>query len=198
MGMTFDLISDKALKQFLKDAEKSHSTFACHICKKDVLTYPYAGILRLEDGSSDDDISEVCESCIKEETLTRNYSADYIKKISNYIDSLNLDKSETELLNKNLIEKYNRTPKIPLFMQFEDRPLCCKGITEFTGYPKNYRELGLMIRQSYYWYEEVAPHPISEKEIQNEDGENSSDILIDFSKFECSKCKSKYYTFQPT
>ena len=84
MGKIFELISDEALDQFHRDEEKSNFSFDCHICNKDVFTYPYNGKLKLRNGTIDDDFSQVCENCIRKGILDRNYSDDYREKISRF------------------------------------------------------------------------------------------------------------------
>mgnify|MGYP000651619440 CR=1 FL=1 len=114
-----------------------------------------------------------------------------------YLDSLNLPPNNK--LKKKLIKTHNITPKIPLFSYYEDRPFCCKGITEFTGYPNNYRELRSIVKGYSYWQDKVTISPFKENEFGDGDknGESFDDIFISFSKFECKSCKSKYYIFQP-
>ena len=136
MGKIFELISDKSL-------EKLDDYYVeCHVCNNNSLDlYQFQGEIKLEKGEIDDEIYAVCAKCIKTKKLKHINDYEYIEVINNYLKSKDLSIDFYSELREKLISKYQQTPDIPLFTQYEDRPLCCNDITEFIGQPENEDEL---------------------------------------------------------
>ncbi|MCH5718784.1 hypothetical protein [Niabella hibiscisoli] len=93
-----------------------------------------------------------------------------------------------------LISKSRKTPDIPMFLQRVDRPLCCKDITEFTGYPANDDELYLVGDQDIYWEEGVK----GRASMYDFRVHGSPESLREIARFTCRHCSKKYFTFQFT
>lgn len=187
MGKLFELIADKALEKL------DHYYKGCHVCNKNGLDlYKYHGKYQLENGEVDDELYSVCSECILTKKLSHKCDFEYIKIIGNYISTLNLTVPEQQQTRELLIEKFQRTPDIPRFMQHEDRPLCCKDITEFVGYPTTDEELYQTTETNIYWERAITPRPAHYDFRKNGRPENFSDVAI----FRCSHCERKYFTFQ--
>lgn len=189
MGLLFELIADKALEQ--PDAYYDE----CHVCHRtDIALYPYQGKCRFENGETDDDIYVACRDCILTENLSHSCDFEYIRTIEHYIVRSGLPVEEQELQKKVLIEKYQRTPAVPVFMQYEDRPLCCNDITEFTGHPADQEELYTMTANARYWEKEVK----GIKEQYDFRKQGNPESFRDVASFKCRHCDQQYITFQFT
>jgi uncharacterized protein CbrC (UPF0167 family) len=185
MGKVFVYIADHALEAI---EGNNHS---CHVCNRtDVDIYPYFAELHREDGSVDDDISEVCETCIKTQNLSKGEA--YLDIIDAYL--LTLPALERDTRRQQLMEAYRRTPNLPMFMQYEDRPLCCADLTEFIGYPKNNTELYAAMEKSIYWEKKVTQKP-ADYDFRKYGNPES---LEDVARFRCLHCGLEYVTFQFT
>lgn len=192
MGAVFELIADEALEK-LDDYYTE-----CHVCDAvGVDLYQYQGRQYDADGNpldESEDAYAACAQCIMAGRLTHICDFQYIETIEKYVAGLPLADDEQVALVERLISKYQRTPDIPGFMQYEDRPLCCGDITEFTGHPHDYDELLAMCDACQYW----------------EDGSASGNESVDFRKdgppesfsdvagFKCRHCGQRYFTFQFT
>ena len=99
------------------------------------------------------------------------------------------DLGETKLA---LIRKYQKTPDIPLFIQYHDWPLCCKDITEFIGYPASEEELYTIGEHCIYWEKQISGKKIDFRKIGNPES------FKEVSKFQCLHCRGLYFTFQFT
>ncbi|MDN3691278.1 CbrC family protein [Chryseobacterium tructae] len=189
MGKLFELINDHAL-------EKLDEYYTeCNVCgKTEVDLYPYQGQVTLENGEIDDDIYASCYECLQTKTMTHACDFFYEETIEKYVNSLKLPHNRTIELKSVLIEKYNRTPDIPIFMQRADQPLCCENITEFIGYPKNDNELYEASENLIYWEEGLK----EKSEYYDFRTYGSPESLREIATFQCSHCGKKYFTFQFT
>ena len=192
MGKIFELISDITL-------EKSGEYYTeCHVCdRKDTDLYAYQGTVYDENGNALDDSYDsyaVCADCILAGRVTHTCDFVYIKTIDRYLESSGLATEKKPLMRTCLIDKYQRTPDIPIFMQYEDRPLCCNDITEFIGYPVNDKEFSEISEQYTYWEKEVK----SEYEGYDFRKYGSPESYRNVAVFKCRCCGKFYYTFQST
>ena len=203
MGKLFELISDKALENALKQEKSLNKALGysdlteCDVCGKFVAdTFPYNGTQYDDDGNaldSDYDPSNACADCILAGKVTHICDWKYIETIGNYLDTQNLSAEEKEIKTERLIEKYQRTPDIPIFMQYHDIPLCCGDITEFIGHPESNEEL-YEISDYNYWEKGLK----SKSEYENFRKYGKPESYIDVAAFQCSHCGKKYFTFQFT
>ncbi|SHF70376.1 hypothetical protein [Pedobacter caeni] len=189
MGQLFELIADHALEK-LDDYYDE-----CHVCDQTAVDlYRYQGKLHLENGEIDDDIYAVCTDCLLTKKLTHSCDFDYIRTITNYLATSSLSIEEQESMRQILIEKYQKTPDVPLFMQYVDRPLCCNDITMFTGHPTDKAELYRMTENVIYW----------EKQIKEKSGgynfreSGNPESFREVASFQCRHCGRNYFTFQFT
>ncbi|MDR2918057.1 MAG: CbrC family protein [Tannerella sp.] len=192
MGKVFELISDNALKK-LDDYYTE-----CHVCEReDVDLYTYQGTVYDENGNALDDSWDsyaVCADCILAGRVTHICDFEYIKTIDHYLEMSNLTIEKKSLTRERLINKYQRTPDIPIFMQHEDRPLCCNDITEFIGHPKNDEELFAISEQNNYWEQGIKP----KRESADFRKWGRPESYRDVATFQCRHCRKKYFTFQFT
>ena len=189
MGQIFELIADNALKKLDSYYDE------CHVCNKtNVDLYEYQGKLLLENGEIDDDIYAVCTDCILTEKLTHTCDFEYIEIIDNYLSAKNLTQDEVKSIRTLLLKKYQKTPNIPVFMQYEDRPLCCNDITEFVGHPNNEQELYEMTENVIYWEKKIK----EKSSLYDFRKVGNPESFRDVASFKCSHCDEKYFTFQFT
>lgn len=189
MGQLFELISDEAIEKLDEDYTE------CHVCQKTGIdVYPYQGKVILDDGTVDDDIYAVCGDCLKTKSLVHSCDFLYIETIEKYLTSQSLTEGQKSEVKKILIRKYNQTPDIPLFLQRPDQPLCCKDITEFTGYPGNNEELYEISENNLYWEEGIK----EKSEYYNFRKYGSPESFREVASFQCRHCGKKYFTFQFT
>ncbi len=189
MGKLFELIADHALKKLDEDDDE------CHVCgKTHIDLYPYQGKLTFENGKVDDDIYAACAGCLLTKALSHNCDFEYIKTIDKYLATSNLNTEQQQIRKIQLIEKYQKTPDIPLFMQYQDRPLCCNDITEFSGHPVNKEELYKMTENTIYWEKEIK----EKSELYDFRKVGNPESLNDVSSFKCLHCNRQFFTFQFT
>jgi hypothetical protein len=183
MGQIFDLIADSALVK-LDDYYTE-----CHVCERaDVDLYHYDGKLHNANEETED-VYAVCAECIKTAALTHTAGFEYLRTIDHYLE--NISESKDQLQNE-LVQKYQHTPNIPIFMQYEDRPLCCNAITEFTGHPHDKEELYKISEIYIYWEKEIKSKPALYNFRQYGEPESYNDIAA----FNCPNCGSNYFVFQ--
>jgi len=187
MGQLFELIADEALEK-LDEYYKQ-----CHVCSASAVDlFVYHGRLHLENGAVEDDIYAVCANCIVTKKLSHAGDSEFMKSIENYFAASNLTLEERQSRIQLLIEKYQKTPNIPSFMQGEDRPLCCNDIAEFVGYPRDKESLYQITENAIYW-----EHQIKEKrERYNFRKYGLPESFKEVASFRCSHCGTLYYTFQ--
>jgi uncharacterized protein CbrC (UPF0167 family) len=189
MGQLFELIADYALKK-LDDYYNE-----CHVCNRTNLDlYQYQGKWKREDGQIDDDIYAVCADCIHTKDLSHGCDSEYIKTIEKYLITSSLTIDEQELKKNELIEKYQKTPDVPTFLQYEDRPLCCSDITEFIGHPTDKEELYKMTENVIYWEKQIKEKSKSYDFRKFGNPESFNDVA----SFKCKHCGKQYFTFQFT
>ena len=188
MGQLFELIADDALIKLDEEEE-------CHVChKRDIDLYHYQGRRQLENGHIDDDIYAACADCILTKNLSHSGDVEYIRTIENYIATSNLSPHEQAMKITSLIATYQKTPGIPRFMQYEDRPLCCYNITEFIGHPINNEELYKIADHNIYWEKQVR----EKSRLYDFRKYGSPESLKDVASFKCKHCSRQYFTFQFT
>lgn len=189
MGQIFELIADNALNTL--DSYNNE----CHVCNKtDINLYEYQGKLLPENGEIDDDIYAVCTDCILTKKLTHTCDFEYIATIDKYLAAKNLAQNELKSIRTLLIKKYQETPNIPRFIQYEDRPLCCNNITEFVGHPNNEKDLYEMNENVIYWEKKIKEKSSLYDFRKLGNPESFRDVAL----FKCSQCDEKYFTFQFT
>jgi len=189
MGQPFELIADNALEKLGEHYNE------CHICEKsDCDLYQYQGQWQKESGEIDDDIYAICSNCILTKNLAHICDFEYIEIIEEYLAKTNLTAEERELRKKSLTSKYQKTPNIPTFMQYEDRPLCCNDITEFIGHPTNKEELYRMTENVLYWEKQIK----EKSEFYDFRKYGNPESYSDVASFKCKHCENKYFTFQFT
>lgn len=188
MGKLFELIADNAL-------EKLDEYYTeCHVCgRTDVDLYQYQGEYQPENGEIDEDIYAAFAECILTKKLSHISASEYIETVKDYLSNARISAEERLQLEEKLIEKYQKTPDVPVFLQYDDRPLCCDDITEFTGYPKNEEELFEKTKNSVYWERKEFD---SNKYDFKKSG--SPESLSDVATFKCSRCGRNFFTFQFT
>jgi Uncharacterised protein family (UPF0167) len=150
--------------------------------------------LKLENGEIDDDIYAVCADCILTKKLSHIDDFEYIKTIENYFTSSNLTFDKQQVRKNLLIEKYQKTPNVPTFMQYEDRPLCCNDITEFVGHPTDKDELYKMTENVIYWGKKIK----EKSELYDFRKYGNPESFNDVASFRCRQCNKQYFTFQFT
>ena len=183
MGKLFDLIADKAL------AKLDDYYTECHVCDKaGIDLYHYDGKVHNANGETED-VYAVCAECIKTAALTHTAGFEYLKTIDHYL--VNIGESKEQLRNE-LVQKYQHTPDIPIFMQYEDRPLCCNAITEFSGHPHDKEELYKISDMYIYWEKGIKKTPAIYNFRQYGEPESYRDIAT----FNCTTCGSNYFVFQ--
>ncbi|MBE9597941.1 hypothetical protein [Pedobacter sp. MC2016-24] len=188
MGQIFELIADQALETL-----DSYYT-ECHICERENLDlYTYQGKYVMKNGEIDDDLYALCEECIKNKGVSHICDFQYIKTIEGYLESENLGENEKEILKQQLTDKYQKTPDIPIFLQYTDRPLCCKDITEFKGYPQDNPDLYQKTDSFIYWEKKTIA---STPEAYNFKNTGPPESLREVATFHCKHCNKNYFTFQ--
>ena len=190
MGQLFSLIADAALLP-LDAADYAE----CHVCgRADAPLYPYQGTLHRPNGPPDDDIYAACHACLLTQPLTHTADFEYIRIIDRYLTAQPLPATEQAAARAALVAAYQRTPDQPLFMQHEDRPLCCHAITEYTGFPADAAALLSLAATRTYW-EKEARGPADHPDFRcSGPPESWSDVAL----FCCCRCERAYYTFQFT
>lgn len=189
MGQLFELISDNALEK--QDADYTE----CHVCQNTGIDlYPYQGKVILDDGTVDDDIYAVCKTCLKSKPLAHTCDFLYTETVEKYLSTQSLTEPQRLELKKRLVEKYNRTPDIPIWMQRPDLPLCCGDITEFTGYPESDESLYEISENHLYWEGKIK----EKSEYYDFRKYGSPESFREIASFKCSHCGKKYFTFQFT
>ncbi len=186
MGNLFELIADTAI-------EKLDSYYhSCHVCNKSNLDlFRYQGRHHLDNGEIDDDIYAVCAECILTKDLRHSCAFEYIKTIESYFENSSLPSEEQQSFKRSLIEKYQKTPDIPIFVQYTDRPLCCNDITEFVGHPTDKDGLRKMTENVIYWEKQVK-----EKSALYDFRKFLPESFKDVAAFRCRHCEKQFFTFQ--
>jgi uncharacterized protein CbrC (UPF0167 family) len=175
MGNIFKLIANAAL--IPEDAEYFKE---CHVCgKKGVPLYSYQGHLVDE---PDEDVYAVCKDCILDGKVE-------------YIDDSDTDKTINQFCTEPEVEKelLRKTPRIPLFLQYNDWPIHCGELCEFTGVPKT-KEESIDIGKTYTMWDK------GETTFQEMYGDETlqPSTLNEVSTFMCRKCGKKLFTWQMT
>jgi len=93
-----------------------------------------------------------------------------------------------------LTEKYQKTPDIPTFLHYEDRPLCCNDITEFIGHPTDKNELYEMTENVIYWQRQTK----EKSKLYDFRKLGNPESFNDVASFKCRHCEKVYFTFQFT
>ena len=178
MGSIFELIADDALQR----QDDDYFT-ACQCCdEKNVPLYCSPGCL-IEDGvvNEDKDIFVACEKCIKAQKIERAdeyYLNDFIRR---HCDNAN-----------RIIALFRSTPRPSIYSQDTDWPFCCGKPAEFIGSPCDTRPEEFFKNGNYWHFDpEVADNPLFESIDPSESG-------MLFGGFECTNCKTLWYTFSAT
>ena len=182
MGSVFKYIKDEAIV-----SEDSSYYKECQVCgKKNCSVYKASGFILKADGSHDDEdpdseIYVACADCIRKGKVARFgewETDDFLKQ--NFDNWQDLQKA------------LRITPQIPLMLQKDDWVICCNEISEFTGVPGSYEELIEYTEKAQYWERGISGY----SRRFREDGPPES--LNEISKFECTKCKKRYWIDQFT
>jgi hypothetical protein len=130
MGQVFKFISDEALRELAPGPDRK-----CDVCgTRERPLYEMWGFLVLDDGtaseSPEDQVELACAACINERKIARGHEEFLFEDV--YSGFHNAEE---------LRQEFRQTPAIPLMMQFDDWPVCCDHLCEFTGSPQTYEEL---------------------------------------------------------
>ena len=175
MGKIFKLIADEALH-----AEDASFYTKCQACNEaGVPVYTCHGKL-IDIPNSD--VYAACCDCLNQRRIKHIDECFMDKLIDEYSDNPEEEKNTLRM-----------TPRIPMHMQGTDWPLCCGKLTEFTGSPKDIKELIEIQKRSIFW--ERKPNP-QEGCLAEEDG--SPEVFDEVSEFRCFNCAKHYWVFQPT
>ena len=92
-----------------------------------------------------------------------------------------------------MCDELRRTPRIPLFLQWEDWPFCCGDYCEYQGFPTTYEESMRVGTEIPHW--EFGPKDF--REIYG-DTTLEPECLDEVCIFKCLKCKKEFFTWQYT
>ena len=159
----------------------------CHHCEcSDKPIFSYFGEIINPNTAKDSqlaleepDISELCVDCINGGYVRRSDVYEFETTIQLY--SNNKDYSLREL---------NYLPYIPLFLQGTDWPMCCGEWSEYLGYPES-NDKSIQLPNKYQYWQRGPKEWTADYKLVPES-------LREISIFRCSKCGSKYFTWQFT
>lgn len=179
MGATFPLIHDEALFPC--------SGTVCHFCESDdVPIYEYNGVILHPDHAAnpelareEPEVSELCAKCI----LGGHIEKEIEPSIQATLNRFATDKQAA-------LAAFQRTPDIPLFLQFQDWPMCCGQWCEFIGIPASYEESTAIPNQYRYWEREPRAW-LADYDLMPES-------LREISLFRCLLCAKQFFTWQFT
>jgi hypothetical protein len=191
MGTIFRYIADAALEPAEADFNRT-----CQVCARTgVDIYRADGHIALSDGREGDGVAVACADCLHAGRVEKTCSFDVDEVIQRYLSTFHR-RDRTNLFRlRRLVElaaAYRQMPTGPLFMQSQDWPLCCGDLTEFTGSPRNKKELVRLSKSAIYWQGQVKK--------QGEDFEDSGppESYNEVSSFQCLACQKVYWTWQFT
>ena len=191
MGTIFRYIADKALKPAAAVYKRT-----CQVCsRKGIDVYAAQGAVALPDGSEGDEVAVACADCLRAGRVEKTCAFEVDEVIRRYLDALHRrDRSHLYRLRRlvELAAAYRQTPNSPRFLQRQDWPLCCGDLTEFTGSPRNKKELVALTRSGVYWEGQVKKNRVDFEET----GPPGS--YSEVSIFRCLACKQVYWTWQFT
>jgi uncharacterized protein CbrC (UPF0167 family) len=190
MGRVFRYIADAALKPLTGHGR------TCQVCDaRGVDVYNAHGNILLPGGKEGEDCYAACAACLRAGRVIHIGESETDRSIRAYVRKYLRDGSaaKRKRLEDTLRDALRRTPRIPLFVQGDDWPLCCGDLTEFTGSPRGLRALIRLSKSAVYW----EKRPLEDHDYDfEEDGppEDWSDV----SAFRCLHCDKQYWVFQFT
>jgi len=164
----------------------------CH--KPQVPVFSAQGKVVRDDGTVDDDIAVACEPCLKTGRIIHVSERKTDAIIRRYLCGYFTDKGPAFVEQKaqELFLALRKTPRVPMFMQGDDWPLCCGDLTEYKGNPKEFDELPSVNGPRIYWEEGI-------KEFgAGFESDGPPESLSEISFFECLSCDKQYWIFQFT
>jgi hypothetical protein len=125
MGSKFKYVADESLQ-----AHRRHD-LPCPLCGT------YDDVYRFYAQPEGGMISEACSRCIRSLPLEVISDWDSERKASEHLVAIfpNLSGDEIERRRTEICAELRRTPRVPLFCQSDEWPLCCGGFAEYVGRP---------------------------------------------------------------
>ena len=175
MGRTFRFIHD--------DSMFPCGGTVCHFCESDKTpVYTYNGVIVHPDRAAnpvlargEPEVSELCADCI----LSDHVRKDIENRIQKTINRFANDKSAA-------LDAFHRTPDIPLFLQYQDWPMCCGEWCEFVGVPSSYDESKVVPDEHRFWEHESRDWQA--------DYNLMPESLREISLFKCLNCEKQFFT----
>jgi predicted RNA-binding Zn-ribbon protein involved in translation (DUF1610 family) len=188
MGEVFRYVADGALPAH------RHVDLPCPICGKSGDAYYIYADIKEPDGS-ESQISEACAECIRRLDPEQVSAWDNEERLPIYLKATpGLDKrAERERLAA-IIGELRRTPRLPVFVQWDDWPFCCGDLTEYTGEPSP-AEAKALDREGQYW--DRGPASFHDRAAALVPSAGLA-VLGGVSAFRCPRCGKRYWTFQCT
>jgi hypothetical protein len=193
MGTVFRYIADEALRP----AEAAFKR-TCQVCgQKGVDVYRADGNVGLPDGrvAGGVGVAVACADCLRGGRVEKTCAFDVDEVIHRYLEKLYRRDRTCLFILRRLVElaaAYRQTPDGPLFLQHNDWPLCCGDLTEFTGSPKNKKELVRLTKTGVYWEGQVKKSRVDFEET------GPPESYTEVSIFRCLACQKVYWTWQFT
>jgi hypothetical protein len=168
----------------------------CQVCaRKGVDVYRADGHIAHPDGREGEGVAVACADCLRGGRVEKTCSFEVDEVIRQYLDKFHR-RDRTHLFRlRRLVElaaAYRQTPDGPLFLQNQDWPLCCGDLTEFTGSPKNKKELVRLTKSGIYWEGQVKKNRVDFEES------GPPEFYGEVSIFQCLACQKVYWTWQFT
>jgi hypothetical protein len=191
LGTVFRYTADGALKP----AEAAFKR-TCQVCARTgVDVYRADGRIALPDGRVAEGVgvAVACADCLRAGRVEKNCSFEVDEVIRRYLDAFHR-RDRTHLFRlRRLVElaaAYRQTPDGPLFLQGQDWPLCCGDLTEFTGPPRNKKDLLRLTKSGVYWEGQVKKNRVDFEE--SGPPESYTEVAV----FQCLACQKVYWTWQ--
>ena len=187
MGNIFKYIADDAL-----EAEDASYYKECQVCQAvGVPVYSCQGRVARAGGVLKD-VYVVCAKCLNRGQVKHISEWGTDRVIKAYVNNFYLGANPEFIVEKEneLILALRKTPELTWI--YEDWPLCCGDLTEYSGYPKTVAELEKTKTPMIFWEGAVKePFVYFGHECQPESFE-------EVSFFQCLHCAKCYWTYAPT
>ncbi|WP_442506735.1 CbrC family protein [Novipirellula sp. SH528] len=125
------------------------------------------------------EVSELCAECILGGNLRKDITPEIRKTINRFATDID-----------SALAAFGKTPSIPLFLQYNDWPMCCGDWAEFFGTPQTADESETVPQRFLYWEREPRDWT-SEYALRPES-------LREVSLFRCTTCDRQLFTWQFT
>jgi uncharacterized protein CbrC (UPF0167 family) len=181
MGTVFRYIADGALVPCGGDQ--------CHHCERtNIPIYCYRGSIvdpslarNPELAAEEPDVSELCADCIRGGNVRKSDVS--VEQVLPNVKAFASNRQQA-------IEEYHQLPNLPLFLQWDDWPLCCGEWCEFVGVPGNYDESRQVPSLHRYWEGGQREWRFGHELLP--------ESLWEVSLFRCLGCGRTYFTWQFT